>query len=56
MDGREQEIVLDGSLMVVDALATYRWIPGRHLWLPVRAQVMVVDASNHSGLDPGRDF
>jgi len=25
MDGREQEIVLDGSLMVVDAFATYRW-------------------------------
>ena len=38
MDGREEEIVLDGSLMVVDAFATYRWDPGRHLWLPMRGR------------------
>ena len=56
MDGLEEDFVLDGALMVVDAFATYRWVPERSLWMPVRAQVMVVDASNHSGLDPGRDF
>ena len=42
--------------MVVDSFATYRWVPGRNLWLPVRTQVMVVDPSNHSGWDPGREF
>jgi hypothetical protein len=42
--------------MLVDAFATNRWTPERSLWMPVRAQVMVVDASNHSGWDPGRDF
>ena len=28
----------------------------RSLWMHVRALVMMVDASNHSGWDPGRDF
>ena len=56
MDGLEEDFVLDGALMVVDAKATYRWVPERSLWMPVRAHVMVVDASNHSGWDPGRDF
>ena len=28
----------------------------RSLWMHVRAHVMMVDASNHSGWDPGRDF
>ena len=57
LDGLEDDLVLDGALMVVDAIVTtYRWTPERSLWMPVRAQVMVVDASNHSGWDPGRDF
>jgi hypothetical protein len=56
MDGLEEDF-LGGALMVVDAFATYRWVPERSLWMPpVRAQVTVVDASNHSGWDPGRDF
>jgi hypothetical protein len=56
MDGLEDDFVLDGALMVVDSFATYRWVPGRSLWLPVRPHVMVVDASNHSSWDPGQDF
>ena len=40
MDGRGEAIGLDGALM-----PTYRRDPGRHLWLPVGAQFMVVDAS-----------
>ena len=42
--------------MVVDTCVTYRWDHGRNLWLPVSAQVMVVDVYNHRGWDPGRDF
>jgi hypothetical protein len=52
LDGLED--VLDGAFMVVDAFATYRWTPERSLWMPVRAHVMMVDASNHSGWDPPR--
>ena len=48
------EYVLDGAFMVVDAFGTYRWTPERSLWMPVRAHVMMVDASNHSGWDPPR--
>ena len=44
------------ALLVVDDFAIYRWSPERWLWMPVRIQVMMVDASNHRGWDPGRDF
>ena len=50
------EALLCGAYMVVDACATYRWDHCRNLWLPVCAQVMVVDVYNHRGCDPGRDF
>jgi len=56
VDGLEDCIVLRRAHVVVDAVATNRWDPGRNLWLPVNAQAMVVDASNHSGWDPRRDF
>jgi len=52
LDGLED--VLDGAFMVVDAFDTYPWTPERSLWMPVRAHVMMVDASNHSGWDPPR--
>ena len=55
-DGLEDDLVLGGALPVADAFAVYRWSPERRLWLPVRVQVMLVDASNHRGWDPGRDF
>ena len=44
---------LYGAHMVVDAFATYCWDHGQNLCLPVCAQAMIVDVSNH---DPGRDF
>jgi hypothetical protein len=56
LDGLEDDLVLGGALLVVDDFAIYRWSPERWLWMPVRIQVMMVDASNHRGWDPGRDF
>ena len=35
MDGLAEDF-LDGALVVVDAVATYRWVPERSLWMPVR--------------------
>jgi hypothetical protein len=55
-DGLEDDLVLGGALLVADAFAVYSWSPERRLWIPVRVQVMMVDASNHCGWDPGRDF
>ena len=55
-EGLEDDLVLGGALLVADAFAVYRWSPERRLWMPVRVQVMMVDASNHRGWDPGRDF
>jgi hypothetical protein len=54
-EGYDGGPTLYGATMVVDD-ATYRWDHGRNLWLPVCAQVMVVDVYNHRGCDPGRDF
>jgi hypothetical protein len=51
----EDDLVLGGALLVADAFAVYSWSPERRLWIPVRVQVMMVDASNHCGWDPGRD-
>ena len=56
LDGLEDDLVLGGALLVADAFAVYSWSPERRLWIPVRVQVMMVDASNHCGWDPGRDF
>jgi len=55
-EGLEDDLVLGGALLVADAFAVYSWSPERRLWIPVRVQVMMVDASNHCGWDPGRDF
>ena len=55
-DGLEDDLVLGGALLVADAFTVYSWSPERRLWIPVRVQVMMVDASNHRGWDPGRDF
>ena len=55
-DGLEDDLVLGGALLVADAFAVYSWSPERRLWIPVRVQAMMVDASNHCGWDPGRDF
>jgi hypothetical protein len=55
-DGLEDDLVLGGALLVADAFAVYSWSPERRLWIPVRVQVLMVDASNHCGWDPGRDF
>jgi len=55
-EGYDGGPTLYGAYMVVDACATYRWDHCRNLWLPVCAQVMVVDVSNHRGWDSGRDF
>ena len=55
-EGLEDDLVLGGALLVADAFAVYRWSPERRLWIPVRVQVMMVDAYNHRGWDPGRDF
>jgi hypothetical protein len=54
--GLEDDLVLGGALLVADDFAVYSWSPERRLWIPVRVQVMMVDASNHCGWDPGRDF
>ena len=56
LDGLEDDLVLGGALLVADAFAVYSWSPERRLWIPVRVQVMMVDASNHRCWDPGWDF
>ena len=55
-DGLEDDLVMGGAFLVADAFAVYSWSPKRRLWIPARVQVMMVDASNHCGWDPGRDF
>jgi len=53
LDGLEDDLVLGGALLMVDAFAIYRWSPERRLWMPVRVQVMMVQPPR---LGPGAGF
>ena len=53
LDGLEDDLVLGGAFLVVDAFAIYRWSPERRLWMPVRVQVMMVQPPR---LGPGAGF